>query len=331
VTHCFVAITGTTASGKTDLSLALAERTPVEIISMDSRQVYVGMDIGTDKVGADARARVPHHGLDIVQPDERYSAGRFARDVRRWIADIERRGRLPLLVGGTGFFLKAVMEPIFAEPPLDHRRLEALRSWLSRLRGEELERFVTVLDPERAAVAIAGGPQRMSRTIEVALLSGVPLSQWHHTAPADGPGLSGLVLLLDMPAEVTDRSIDDRVGTMVDRGLVPEVQSLLDAGYTDDDPGMSGTGYREITAYLRGETTLEGAMRDIRKSTRRYSRRQRTWYRHQLPHGAVRIDATRPLSEQLSAAIVAMNDAGLGERPRLATPSGDSLTGVESP
>jgi len=316
----FVAIIGTTAAGKTDLSLALAEHMPVEIISMDSRQVYIGMDIGTDKVSAADRACVPHHGLDMVPANERYSAGQFARDARRWIDEIEGRGCLPLLVGGTGFFLKAVMDPIFAEPPLDTERLERLRAWLSDQPRELLEGFVTVLDPERAPVAIAGGPQRMSRTIEVALLTGRALSEWHRTAPTDGAGVSGVVLLLDLPVEATDRSIDGRVQGMVDRGLVQEVQSFLDEGYGDSDPGMTGTGYREISAYLRDETTLEEAMDDIRKSTRRYSRRQRTWYRNQLPDPAVRIDATRPLDEQVAAALSAMNDAGMDVRSRPAQP-----------
>ena len=126
----FIAITGPTASGKTDLSLALADRLPIEVISMDSRQVYRGMDVGTDKVRDAVREAVPHHGLDVVDPDERYSAGRFARDVRGWIPEIASRGRLPMLVGGTGFFLRAVIDPIFAQPALDTDQLEALRSYL---------------------------------------------------------------------------------------------------------------------------------------------------------------------------------------------------------
>ena len=126
-----LALTGPTTSGKTELSLLLARRLRAEIVSMDSRQVYRGMDIGTDKVQPADRARVPHHGLDLVDPDERYSAGQFARDVRRWVPEIRGRGRVPVLTGGTGFFLRAVLRPIFAEPAMDRERRNRLRAWLS--------------------------------------------------------------------------------------------------------------------------------------------------------------------------------------------------------
>jgi tRNA dimethylallyltransferase len=307
----FLAITGVTVSGKTNLSLALANRMPVELVSMDSRQVYKGLDIGTDKVSEARRAAVPHHGLDLVRPDEGYSAGRFARDARRWIDEIRARGALPILVGGTGFFLRAVLEPMFREPPLDAARRAALRRWLEDRPPDLLTRAVTALDPERADLAIEGGRQRMARTIEVALLTGVPLSRWHREAPVDGPGVPGLVVVLDLPREETDRRIDERVTRMVERGLVEEVRSLLEAGYGGGDPGMSGTGYPEITAFLRDELTLEGAMEQIRRNTRRYARRQRTWFRNQRPESSIRIDAMIPLSQQVEAVVTAMRAASL--------------------
>jgi len=306
----FLAITGPTASGKTDLSLALAEALAVEIVSMDSRQVYRDMDIGTDKVRDDAQAAVPHHGLDVVCADERYSAGQFARDVRRWIPEIRARGRVPMLVGGTGFFLRAVIDPIFAEPEMDAERLERLREWLKGQERDRLERWVRALDPERADVAIEGGPQRMGRTLEVALLSGRPLSWWHKEAPAQAEGIPGVVVVLDLPREEMDRRIDDRVGGMVGRGLVEEVQALLDAGYTVDSPGMSGTGYREIVRHLAGESTLDEAVEEIRRNTRRYARRQLTWFRHQLPEAAVRVDAMEPVEAQRDQVLEAWQAAG---------------------
>jgi tRNA dimethylallyltransferase len=307
----FLAITGATATGKTELSLALARRMPIELVSMDSRQVYRGMDIGTDKVEVEARVRVPHHGLDLVEPSERYSAGRFARDARRWIHEIETRGALPVLVGGTGFFLRAVMEPIFAEPEMDRGRLERLRAWLKERSTEELARWVHALDPERAELAVEGGPQRMSRTIEVALLSGIPLSRWHVEAPAEAPAVGGVVVVLELPREEMDRRIDDRVTRMVERGLLDEVRGLLEAGFDVADPGMTGTGYREVAAHLRGEQTLEDSMEEIRRNTRRYARRQLTWFRHQLPPTAVSVDATAPLSDQVDAVVGALEEQGL--------------------
>lgn len=293
-----LALTGPTTSGKTDLSLELARRLRAEIISMDSRQVYRGMDIGTDKVPAAARAGIPHFGLDLVDPDEAYSAGRFARDVRRWIGQIEARGHVPLLAGGTGFFLRAVLEPIFQEPVIDEARRDRLRAYLDRQSRERLGRWVQALDPARAEVARAGGPQRLSRTLEIALLSGRPLTWWHEVAPPDGPAVPCLVVVLELPRDELDRRIDARVARMVERGLVGEVDALLGRGFGVDAPGMTGTGYREIAAHLSGEITLEAALEDMRRQTRRYARRQLTWFRNQMPADTLRLDARLPLDEK---------------------------------
>ena len=299
----FIALTGPTTSGKTQLSCALARILEVEIISMDSRQVYKGMDIGTDKVPDDVREQVPHHALDLVHPDERYSAGQFARDARDWIKEIIKRDRVPVLAGGTGFFLKAITEPVFSEPPLDSARLKKIRRYLSALDYRVLAKWVEKLDPVRASLAIDGGPQRMSRTIEVALLTGKPLSSWHRESPSDVAALTGLIIQLELPREEIDRRINDRVTYMVERGLVSEVRSLLEAGYTFDDPGMTATGYREIAHYLEGGQTLEEAMEEIRRNTRRYARRQLTWFRNQLPPSVCMIDATASIDVQATAVL----------------------------
>ena len=299
----FIALTGPTTSGKTQLSCALARILEVEIISMDSRQVYKGMDIGTDKVPDDVRVQVPHHALDLVHPDERYSAGQFARDARDWIKEIIKRDRVPVLAGGTGFFLKAITEPVFSEPPLDSARLKKIRRYLSTLDYRVLAKWVEKLDPVRASLAIDGGPQRMSRTIEVALLTGKPLSSWHRESPSDVAALTGLIIQLELPREEIDRRINDRVTYMVERGLVSEVRSLLEAGYTFDDPGMTATGYREIAHYLEGGQTLEEAMEEIRRNTRRYARRQLTWFRNQLPPSVCMIDATASIDVQATAVL----------------------------
>ena len=299
----FIALTGPTTSGKTQLSCALARILELEIISMDSRQVYKGMDIGTDKVPDDVREQVPHHALDLVHPDERYSAGQFARDARDWIKEIIKRDRVPVLAGGTGFFLKAITEPVFSEPPLDSARLKKIRRYLSTLDYRVLAKWVEKLDPVRASLAIDGGPQRMSRTIEVALLTGKPLSSWHRESPSDVAALTGLIIQLELPREEIDRRINDRVTYMVERGLVSEVRSLLEAGYTFDDPGMTATGYREIAHYLEGGQTLEEAMEEIRRNTRRYARRQLTWFRNQLPPSVCMIDATASIDVQATAVL----------------------------
>jgi tRNA dimethylallyltransferase len=288
----FLAIVGPTASGKTGLSLAVGRRLDAEIISMDSRQVYRGMDIGTGKVSLRDRALLPHFGLDLVDPDERYSAGRFSRDARSWIREIRARGRIPLLVGGTGFFLKSLTDPMFREPALDQERLDALRVFLNRLPLVELAAFVEVLDPGRSRVT-REGRQRATRTVEMALLTGRPLSWWHREGESSEEPLEGLVVLLDPPRDILYEGINRRVGEMMAGGFPEEVERLLSAGYGPDDPGMTGAGYREIVSFLRGESTREEATEEIRRSHRRYARRQCTWFRHQLPSHLLLLDGKR--------------------------------------
>jgi tRNA dimethylallyltransferase len=263
------------------------------------------MDVGTDKVSAENRSRVPHHGLDIRGPDEFYSAGQFGRDARRSIEEVTGRGRVPLLVGGTGLFLRSLTDPIFKQPDIDAKRLEALRGFMAKQPTDELERWVGALDSGRIELAREGGPQRLGRTIEVALLTGRALSWWHERGELDEAPLRGLVVVLDMDREELDRRIDARVTRMAADGLVDEVKGLLEEGYGSEDPGMSGTGYREVAAYLRGDMTLEDALDRMRLQTRQYARRQLTWFRHQLPEDALHIDTSRPLDERVAEVVAA--------------------------
>lgn len=291
----FLAIVGPTASGKTSLSLEVGRHLDVEVISMDSRQVYRGMDVGTGKVTLRERALLPHHGLDLRDPDERYSAGQFARDARSWIEDILGRDRVPLLVGGTGFFLKALVQPLFPEPEMDRGRLERLRALLNPLPLEELRAFVRILDPDREQEAAKGGRQRLTRAVEVPLLTGRTLSSWHDEEDSAAEPVRGLVILLDLPRETLYDRINARVGRMLLGGWVEEVQGLLQGGYGPQDPGMTGAGYREIVRLLQEGSGLQETAEEIRRSHRRYARRQLTWYRHQLPGGFVALDATMPV------------------------------------
>jgi tRNA dimethylallyltransferase len=272
----------------------VAERLGGEIISMDSRQVYRGMDIGTAKVGLEGRARVPHHGLDLVAPSEGYSAARFARDARGWIEDIERRGRVPLLVGGTGFFLRALTNPLFREPPLDRDRRAKLREWLAGRPADELTRWVGALDPGRAEIAALGGRQRLSRTIEIPMLTGHPLTWWQRTAMPDSDALDVRIVLLSRPRKVLYGRINDRARDMFRDGLVEEVRALLEEGHTRSDPGMTATGYREVAGYLAGELTLDEALDLVQRRTRAYARRQQTWFRHQLSEPPLALEAGEP-------------------------------------
>ncbi|MGH7481745.1 MAG: tRNA (adenosine(37)-N6)-dimethylallyltransferase MiaA [Longimicrobiales bacterium] len=291
-------IAGATATGKSALALAVAERVDGEIISMDSRQVYRGLDVGTAKATPAERARIPHHGLDLIGPEERYSAGRFARDARAWIRDIRRRGRVPVLVGGTGFFLRALTQPLFQEPALPEPARTRLRRRLGTLNDAELARWLGALDSDAAArLAGKGGRQRRERAVEIALLTGRTLAWWHRHAPAAEPAPELLVFVLERPRRELYPRIDARVERMIEAGLVEEVRALLSDGHSRDSPALSATGYAEIATALAGELDLEEAKQRIRAATRRYARRQITWFRHQLPDDAVRLDARLPRSQ----------------------------------
>lgn len=293
-----LAITGATATGKTRLAVAVARRLDGEIISMDSRQVYRGMDIGTAKATAEERDGVPHHGLDLVEPGTRYSAGQFARDARRWIREIRGRGRVPVLAGGTGFFLRALTHPLFAEPPMDPERRRRLGRWLDRRPEDELARWLEALDPESARrLRDGGGRQRVQRALEVAILTGRTLPWWHRNRPGKAPPLDPLIVVVEWPREALYDRINRRVDAMVDAGLAAEVRRLLDAGHGPDRPGMTATGYPEMVAHLQGGLEIEEAKEQIRRATRRYARRQLTWFRHQLPDDAIRLDGTRPADD----------------------------------
>ena len=172
-------LVGPTAVGKTAVACALAEHWPITVISADSRQVYRGLDIGTAKPTPDVLEQVPHVGLDVVDPGERYSAGRFARDATRWLVEIGP-SRLPVVVGGTGFYVRALADGLFREPPIDARAREKFRVWAAN--ADALGAWAARLDPEYRG----GGRQRASRTVEVALLTGRPLSTWQQEAKAEG-------------------------------------------------------------------------------------------------------------------------------------------------
>jgi len=267
---------------------------------MDSRQVYRGLDIGTAKPGPREREGVPHHGFDLVDPDERYSAGRFARDARDWIAAIRRRGRVPVLAGGTGFFLRALTHPLFAEPPMDATRRDRLGAWLDNLPTDALRDWVHALENDvDLGEWGGGGRQRLVRRIEVAILTGRALSWWQSNSPPEETPLDARVFLLELDRTELDRRIDRRVVDMVDAGLVNEVRSLLDAGYTADDPGMNATGYAEFIPCITGLRTVEEAVELTRIATRRYARRQMTWFRNQLESNVTRIDGAIPLEQQV--------------------------------
>jgi len=292
-------VTGPTASGKTALAVELALRLDGEVVSADSRQVYRGMDIGTAKPTASERRGVPHHGFDLVDPLERYSAGRFGRDARRWIAAIRGRGRVPVIAGGTGFFLRALTRPLFEEPPLGEIERVGLRAALAERPVAELERWVRALEPESPLPDSAGrggaGRQRLLRAIEVALLTGRPLGWWHANAPAREPPVRAVHFVLEWTREEIGERIDRRVSAMIDAGWIEEVRGLRDRGFGERTPGMTATGYTDMLAFVNGCITLDEAVARTRRATRRFARRQTTWFRNQLPGDVVHLQGASTL------------------------------------
>ncbi|HET8835022.1 MAG TPA: tRNA (adenosine(37)-N6)-dimethylallyltransferase MiaA [Gemmatimonadales bacterium] len=299
-------LVGPTAVGKTAVGMALAAHWPVEIISADSRQVYRRLDIGTAKPTRKERARVPHHGLDLVDPGSRYSAGHFARDAEAWLAEIRGRGRMPLVVGGTGLYVRALAEGLFQEPPLDAGRRRSLDAFIARLEPLELLRWASRLDPGFRG----GGRQRAARAIEVALLTGRPLSYWQEAARARGP-LDPWYIVLTVPRPVLHQRIARRATEMIQRGLIEEVASVLAEGHASTAPGLDGIGIREAVEYLHGRRPRESVPEAIALSTRQYAKRQQTWFRHQLGGPVLTLDATRP-PERVAADIVEFWQRGSG-------------------
>jgi tRNA dimethylallyltransferase len=272
-----VVIVGPTAAGKTALSLLLAEATEGEIVSADSRQIYRGMDIGTAKATADERARVPHHLLDVVVPDQVLTLAEYQRMAYVAIADIHARGRLPFLVGGTGQYIQAVVEgwsiPAVAPQPELRAELEAK----ARVEGAEaLHGWLAALDPAAAARIDHRNVRRVIRALEVCLVTGQPITELQRKNP---PPFDILQIGVTHPRPELYARIDARVDQMMAAGLLDEVRSLAATGYDWELPAMTGLGYRQIGEYLRAEVTLEEAIARIKKGTRRFVQQQYNWFR----------------------------------------------------
>ena len=270
-------LVGPTAIGKTAVAIALAQRLPVTIISADARQVYRRLDIGTAKPAAALRAEVPHEGIDVVEPGERFSAGRFAREAAGWLTAARAGGRLPLVVGGTGFYVRALADGLFQEPPLDPTRREQVREWTATLLGADLSRWALRLDPRFSG----GGRQRAARAIEVALLTGRPLSLWQRMARVAGV-MRPWYIVLTLPRELLRRRIAERVDAMLAAGFVDEVRDELARGTAPTAAGLDGVGYREVVAMLMGQLYRDDLRDAIVRSSRQYAKRQETWFRNQL-------------------------------------------------
>lgn len=274
-------LVGPTAVGKTEIAIQLAERLNGEIVSADSRLFYRGMDIGTAKPTREQQARVPHHLIDVANPDETWSLAQFQQEARRIIADIHARGRLPFLVGGTGQYVRAVTE---GWRPPEVKADERLRKELERLKEERgknwLHDRLRILDPEAAAKIDARNVRRTIRALEVILTTGRTFSA--QRGQAESP-YRLITIGLTRPREELYARVDARIEAMFAAGFVEEVRRLLEKGYSPELPSMSGIGYRECVEVVQGRLTEDAAKVQIRRATRVFVRRQANWFKANDP------------------------------------------------
>jgi tRNA dimethylallyltransferase len=286
-----IVIVGPTASGKSELALLLAERLGGEIVSVDSMQVYRGMDIGTAKPSSAARARVPHHLIDIVEITDRFDAAQFACLARSAVADIQGRGRVPILCGGTGLYFRAVLEGVGSAPPADL----SLRDALERIPLAELLDELARNDPVTFQRIDRRNPRRVIRAVEVLRVTGRPFSEqkakWEPTA-ALGPAFG-----LRRDSKDLHERINRRADLMFGQGLVEETKQLLKCGLSENPTAMQALGYRQVVEHLRGERPLRETVELVKLRTRQFAKRQMTWFRRQMELQWIDVTADRSVEE----------------------------------
>ncbi|MBI3933731.1 MAG: tRNA (adenosine(37)-N6)-dimethylallyltransferase MiaA [Acidobacteria bacterium] len=274
-----VAIVGPTASGKSHLAIALAKRFRGEILNCDSLQMYRLFDVGTAKLSPEERGGIPHHFLDVLNPDEQFAAGEYMRQARQVVAEITSRGKLPIVVGGTGFYLRALVDGLFPGPS----RNRELRQRLAR-RGEQkgpayLHRLLQRLDAATAAQIHPNDQPKLTRAIEVCLLTRQPASELFRQGRSKLEGYRVFKVGLNPPRDALFERINERTRWIFDHGLINEVQSILDKGYAPTVPPLGSHGYRQAVDFLEGRISLDEAIYHAQTRTRQYAKRQMTWFR----------------------------------------------------
>lgn len=275
-----VVITGPTATGKSDIGVRAAARVGGEIVSADSMLVYRGMDIGTAKPSISQMGGIPHHLIDIVEPDQEYNVALFQQQARHIIKDIMSRDKIPFLVGGTGLYIRAVIDDYdFSDTEGNESYRKALQNEAVENGPESLYKRLSEVDPLAAAKLHPRDVRRVIRALEVYQHTGRPISSYH---TLDQPGQQSYNLLmfgLTMDRETLYRRIEQRVDLMLAAGLVEEVKKLINMGFSTELSSMRGLGYKEIAAHLNGEMSLNQAVDILKRNTRRFAKRQMTWYR----------------------------------------------------
>ena len=274
-----VAIVGPTAVGKSQLALELAARINAEIISADSMQVYRYLDIGTAKPTPDEQKKVKHHLIDILYPDEEFSAALFRQEAGEAISNVDGQGKVAIVAGGTGLYIKALTGGLFKGPGADQELRRVLKKKAVLAGNDCLYRELSELDPVTAARLHPNDSSRIIRAIEVCRLTKKPLSEYHEKHGFKDSPFDTFKIGLYIDRQDIYSRIEKRVDRMIAIGLVDEVKCLLDMGYTRDLNSMQGLGYKQITGYLLGEFSLDEAISQVKQGTKRYAKRQMTWFR----------------------------------------------------
>jgi tRNA dimethylallyltransferase len=274
-----VAVVGATATGKSALGIALARRFGGEVVSCDSTAVYRGFDIGTDKVPPAEQAGIPHHLIDIADPTEEYSAARYAREAAAAIRDITARGRLPLLVGGTGFYYRALTRGLFPGPSRDAALRDRFERIANRKGPECLHRWLRRVDPASADRIQGRDRKRLVRALEVYYLTGRPLTDHFAQTASPLPEYDVLTFALQIPSEMTADRVKRRVDQQFARGLMDEVRALLASGVPETAHPFTGLVYRQALEHLKGVRDEAATRELITRENRRYARRQLIWFR----------------------------------------------------
>jgi tRNA dimethylallyltransferase len=282
-TSPLIAVVGPTASGKSDLGIALAERFNGEIVNCDSVQVYRGISIATAKVPMDERRGIPHHLIDIVEPTVNFTAIAWAEKAREVIAQIEARGKRAFLVGGTGFYLRALTTRFFDSPEIDDSLRPRLQEIMQRHGAEHLHRMLERVDPKLALKFSARDWSRIIRALEVYFSSRTPLSVWQQLSPEEPTEYAARLhyFVLQPPRDELYQRINARVDLMVKRGMLAEIQGLIASGVPPTAKAFNAHGYKRFVEYLMGQRTLESAIEQMKLDTRHYAKRQWTWWRAQ--------------------------------------------------
>jgi tRNA dimethylallyltransferase len=305
-----VAIVGPTAVGKTEIAIQIAERITAEIVSADSRLFYRGMDIGTAKPTLADRQRVPHYLIDIIDPDQDFSIATYQEEACKAIGQISSHGHLPLLVGGTGQYIRAVIESWDVPAVQPNKKLRsALEQWAEEVGREGLHARLAILDPQAATAIDWRNLRRTIRALEVIFSSGVRFSAQKRRSPNNDRILQ--IGLIRPRAELYQR-IDERINAILEAGFLAEVQSLLNQGYSPDLPAFSAIGYREMAAVLQGSLSIDEAVAMMKRKTRIFVRRQANWFKLKDPR-ITWFSVTQDIVDKVVAVIQSWTSGKAGE------------------